>query len=131
MDKYICCVCLFFRLFFPLLDQTLHLFLLPGVSSVCPFLAAKFGGPMLVALLQITVFLVVREPTYILACIICLISLLFSFFFLLANEQRTLTTFLTIFVSFLFIAFTSRAFYIRLDLLTLLNTRGFRVYKGL
>ncbi|CDJ44754.1 hypothetical protein, conserved, partial [Eimeria tenella] len=101
------------QLLFPLFDQSLHFLLVPGGAPVGPFLAAKLGGPLFAALLQMTILLVFRDPTYVAACLVCFCTLIVSFFFLLLPQQRTVAAFVTMLVAFLFIAFTSRAFYTR------------------
>ncbi|CDJ65224.1 hypothetical protein ENH_00002060, partial [Eimeria necatrix] len=101
------------QLVFPLFDQALHLLLVPEGAPVGPFLAAKLGAPLFAALLQMTILLVFRDPTYVAACLLCFCTLLLSFFFLLLPQQRTVAAFVTMLVAFLFIAFTSRAFYTR------------------
>ena len=101
------------RLAFPLFDQSLYLFISPVGAPVGPVLAPRAVGPMQVALLQMTIFLVVRDPTFVTASLACLAALILSFAFLFLPDQKSLGSFLTVVVAFLFVAFTSRAFYTR------------------
>lgn len=79
------------------------------------FLRPRVSGPLQIALLQTTVFLVMRDPTFVTACLAVFVAILFSFSYLFLDEMRTAGSFLTVLASFLFVAFTSRAFYIRSD----------------
>ncbi|XP_026192311.1 uncharacterized protein LOC34621629 [Cyclospora cayetanensis] len=101
------------QLVFPLFDQSLHMLVTPNASSVASVLTPRPAGPIQVALLQMTVFLAMRDPTFVTACIACFVAVILSFAFLFLPEQRDAGLLVTAVTSFMFVAFTSRAFYTR------------------
>lgn len=101
------------RIAFPLLDHSMRFVICPNASDVSPLFGVSVAGPIQIALLQVTVFLVLRDPTFVAVCLVCLLALVVSFAVLFTPAMQTLRTFVGLMTSFVCVAFTSRTFYTR------------------